>query len=225
MTFATTGFIQVSRFERFTGNLTATRNGATHMSRTDKDRPYWVRCNDVTLLRTIHHDHRVLGKVLYKKVAVLDENGDTIPFDVPIYHDVFRDTAAQREGVTHAEACADYKKYAYLWRKEQFGSETYLEAEWVPYASYADHCTANEPLRHNRSSKSNDWDIKPCRAHLIEDYRRGTITKYYRQYRASQSRQKARLVQERYVKEFNSNGLEDFNDDDAQSHELPEIWW
>jgi len=45
------------------------------MSRTDKDVPYWVRCNREGIVR---HDHRRLGRKIYRKKRVLDEDGNPV---------------------------------------------------------------------------------------------------------------------------------------------------
>lgn len=49
------------------------------MSRTFKDRPYWVRANDVnTEGREVHHDHTEAGKPIYGQVPVLDDEGNPV---------------------------------------------------------------------------------------------------------------------------------------------------
>lgn len=46
-----------------------------HMSRTLKDRPYWVKLNDSTVT---DHDHLNLGRTYYKTKIVLDKDGNEI---------------------------------------------------------------------------------------------------------------------------------------------------
>lgn len=48
------------------------------MSRTLKDRPYWVKVNDKSLSRTPCHDHEHAGEPLYRYLPVKDENGNEI---------------------------------------------------------------------------------------------------------------------------------------------------
>ncbi|MGL4998009.1 MAG: hypothetical protein ACRC5T_03325 [Cetobacterium sp.] len=51
------------------------------MSRTDKDRPYWVRVNDEASLT--HHDHTAFGRTYYRSVPVRDADGNPVYEDVP----------------------------------------------------------------------------------------------------------------------------------------------
>jgi hypothetical protein len=48
------------------------------MSRTDKDRPYWVRIADPKEDRRIHHNHYWFGAPIRRRVHKVDENGDPI---------------------------------------------------------------------------------------------------------------------------------------------------
>ena len=48
------------------------------MSRTLKDRPYWVKVNDKNLSRTPCHDHANAGQALYRYLPVKDENGNNV---------------------------------------------------------------------------------------------------------------------------------------------------
>lgn len=51
------------------------------MSRTDKDRPYWVRLNDDAT--TTYHDHDNLGEPVYHYRIVRDETGHAKTVNVP----------------------------------------------------------------------------------------------------------------------------------------------
>lgn len=54
------------------------------MSRTLKDRPYWVKVNDKSLSRTPCHDHENAGQPIYRYLPVKDENGNTVMETVTI---------------------------------------------------------------------------------------------------------------------------------------------
>lgn len=56
------------------------------MSRTLKDRPYWVKVNDKSLSRTPSHDHENAGQPLYRYLPVKDENGNEVMETVTIEH-------------------------------------------------------------------------------------------------------------------------------------------
>ena len=55
------------------------------MSRTDKDRPYWVRLNDEGALT--EHNHLVLGRKYYRTRVVRDKSGRPEYEDVPVYRE------------------------------------------------------------------------------------------------------------------------------------------
>lgn len=48
------------------------------MSRTLKDRPYWVKVNDKSLSRTPRHNHEDAGQTLYRNIPVKDEKGNKV---------------------------------------------------------------------------------------------------------------------------------------------------
>lgn len=48
------------------------------MSRTDKDRPYWVRSVDPTENRSAYHYHTQFGKEVYRTYRVYDEKGEPV---------------------------------------------------------------------------------------------------------------------------------------------------
>lgn len=54
------------------------------MSRTDKDRPYWVKKNDDGT--DTDHGHLELGKTIYKVKYVRDENGKVVHREEPQYY-------------------------------------------------------------------------------------------------------------------------------------------
>jgi len=52
------------------------------LSRTDKTRPYWVKVNDHGIE---HHDHSSLGKEVWRKRAVRDEDGNPVKEEATLY--------------------------------------------------------------------------------------------------------------------------------------------
>jgi hypothetical protein len=48
------------------------------LSRTLKDRPYWVKVNDKSLSRTPRHNHENAGQPLYRYLPAKDENGNEV---------------------------------------------------------------------------------------------------------------------------------------------------
>jgi hypothetical protein len=48
------------------------------LSRTLKDRPYWVKLNDKSISRTPRHNHENAGQPLYRYLPVKDENGNEV---------------------------------------------------------------------------------------------------------------------------------------------------
>lgn len=55
------------------------------MSRTVKDRPYWVKVNEYGVE---HHDHSSLGKEVWGNREMKDKNGNLVHEEVPFYHSV-----------------------------------------------------------------------------------------------------------------------------------------
>jgi hypothetical protein len=60
------------------------------MSRTFKDRPYWVKVNDPKKFTLeAYHDHVELGKPIYRHFPVLDENGEPVTKEVIVEYSFF----------------------------------------------------------------------------------------------------------------------------------------
>ncbi len=57
------------------------------MSRTDKDRPYWVKLNDEGTL--VNHNHQHFGRSWYVYRPVRDERGNRVYEDVPVYRTAY----------------------------------------------------------------------------------------------------------------------------------------
>lgn len=55
------------------------------MSRTDKDRPYWVRCNDATEGRNVVHHHEWAGRPIFQSRLKRDENGKAVTTKRPVW--------------------------------------------------------------------------------------------------------------------------------------------
>jgi hypothetical protein len=106
------------------------------MSRTDKDRPYWVKQNDETLLRYIDHDHLNLGRTYYRDRIVRDENGK------PVTRTVMRE-----------RRIFSWERY-FSNRNGGYTVETYeaieVVRERVENFTYADHCTGDFRTQHGR---------------------------------------------------------------------------
>jgi hypothetical protein len=70
------------------------------MSRTFKDRPYWVRSNDKNELRSVSHYHHLAGEEVYHWLPVKDADGNQVMETVerpPVkgYRVVFRDRTSK----------------------------------------------------------------------------------------------------------------------------------
>lgn len=136
------------------------------MSRTDKDRPYWVKCNDETLLRYTDHDHINLGRTYYRSVPVRDADNRIVYETVETIRSVFRYAAAFNEGVNERIVdeyqfnTGDYKKYAHLYRDEVFTYDRIMMRR-VPILTHKDYCTEGEPRSKNGRSEN------PCTPHLV----------------------------------------------------------
>lgn len=203
------------------------------MSRTDKDRPLWVKRNDPTLLRYTDHDHLRIGKTLYKKVYVRDANGNYVTEEVINTRKVFREGAAKKAGFyddynmisnnmgSHIDykSLEDYEKsYPYLWREEEYVTVEYVTKR-VPRIVYSDHCTEGEPLK-------SDHDTLPCTPELtVEGLRQGWVDTVSRQMYHGSERRRKRDALKRYTKEANTYGWDNLDDDDIPDTLRRELLW
>jgi hypothetical protein len=187
------------------------------MSRTDKDRPLWVKRNDPTLLRYTDHNHLILGKVFYKKVYLRDNNGNLLTEEKTATREVFRWGAAYKAGFYDEHNLiqndvfveAEYEpRFKHLWREEEYTYLDYVSIR-VPRVTYADHCTEGEPLESGK-------DTKPCTPELtIEGLRQGWVDTDARQMYHGSERRRKRDALKRYTKEANTYGWENLDDDDT----------
>lgn len=197
------------------------------MSRTDKDRPYWVKRNDPTLLRYIDHDHLHFGEERYINVPVRDENNEVIMEEVTKTRRTFRYYAAAKNNVSESEAYFGNinGKYDYLWAEEEYSALVPKTKRILAY-KVADHCTENEPVASN-SVELGVKVIAPCDPWLLIDKSYSNVNKARRQEFHNMERRSSRDHLTKYVKEVNTYGYdEDFNDDDTPFlPNRPRAWW
>jgi hypothetical protein len=177
------------------------------MSRTKKDRPYWVRANDKTEAREESHNHLNLGKARYKRIPVLDENDEPIMEERITTYNAFREHKAWREGVTYEEAIADMDKWGWLWKEQEIARYTTVKTVQVVDYVIADHCTINEPCV--RSGGHYNFQV-PCSHHLAHQ-KWYPVHKNERKAYNNKQRTYSRNTLKNVIKEINSEG--DFFED------------
>lgn len=117
------------------------------MSRTFKDRPFWVRSNDVTETRYEHHNHGQFGEENLIRCPVKDENGD------PVY-----ELKTVPRGYYNENGSYVYSEYSW-----------YALVTEVTVASVTkDYCTINEagPSIHSYRART---DVNACSYILFEN--------------------------------------------------------
>lgn len=131
------------------------------MSRTRKDRPEWVRHNDVTEKgRYISHDHINAGKSITKRVRVRDENGNKA-FTTTTSEVFVGYTAELKSGETveihtrspfvygndfamgHPYHYSNVYRYTRRYETRTYKSATY---EYVETGFLPEECTADTPI-------------------------------------------------------------------------------
>lgn len=156
------------------------------MSRTYKDRPYWVQVNDSP--RT-DHNHLILGRTWYKDVPILDKHGNEIFDEAPWgftateimksyddrdmlfgwvgralpYHRFFsfrevHPTVSDRKVTEARNLCA-------LGKGDYFvtcGVYNKLRVRKVPYSRVKDYCTAGEKYTRNNTLRRSSLEELPC---------------------------------------------------------------
>lgn len=212
------------------------------MSRTDKDRPYWVMLNDDSLSHRTRHDHRHLGEPVYRNKFVLDENGDRIP--EPVY------VTSYRLQYDKAVAAGLSPQPFFYWGKDWFlplnlssyGARTYFgrypehrvfyrkdkvySHDWYKtvrvLAHYVpDHCTEGAPAV-GRTHQDNN----PCYRVLV-GRRRYERAQWLRSELVSEDRRIARDRLRNYTKLANS--VEDW--EEVEDDNIPDViryrrvWW
>lgn len=111
------------------------------MSRTLKDRPYWVKNNDPKIRREASHG---CGTPARHREFLVDDEGQPVYKTRTFVEQEFRSGAAKNEGVTEAEAEANYPKYRHLYRKtvkELYSSRIVI----TTYDDEPQPCTIDEP--------------------------------------------------------------------------------
>lgn len=195
------------------------------MSRTDKDRPYWVKCNDETLLRYTDHDHVNLGRTYYRSVPVRDAYNRIVYETVETTRTVFRYGAAQRFGVNEWDVeeyqftTGDYEKYAHLYRKETFEYDRPLVRR-VPIVTYKDYCTEGEPRTKDGRSEN------PCQYHLtLQSFHYGKPTKDQRKTYSSHQRAKTRDTLKGLTKQARWSEIDEDASPETDVLEKNKWWW
>lgn len=69
------------------------------MSRTDKDRPWFIRALDDTVIRSERHRHSLFGSPIYDYIPVLDENGSQTLESRSIYSRYVDENGAEQVGL------------------------------------------------------------------------------------------------------------------------------
>jgi len=153
------------------------------MSRTDKDAPYWVRLNNEG--GPVHHDHLSFGKPIRANRPVLDERGEEVWVNEPIYLTArqikIRNTWPGK--YFSPEILAEADRYTSIWSNSRYynpdkmiltGYRRYRKLEMVTIGYVADHCTEGEPAK-NREDAGWWSSEMPCTPELP----RGKRSKMY----------------------------------------------
>jgi hypothetical protein len=193
------------------------------MSRTKKDRPYWVQTNDS---QYTDHDHTHLGETRYKHVYDLDEHGNKIPETQ--YHYTRASTVVHyswySEKVIAAakEAVANGDPDAWIATSSYEGFKSHREVDYV----IPDYCTEGAKLQHGR------WNGErpPCTPEIIKydaQWTRGggyssTIRKSYRDLDNGHNRRMTRDGLRTIVNEYNSG---EEPDNFEQTFKADKWWW
>jgi hypothetical protein len=186
------------------------------MSRTDKDRPYWVMGNDPTYRRTAYHNHDLLGKTVYHNAYVKDAKGNYL------YEDITRTRLMYRSGVPSIIPDREVNRWIteYLNVNGSLKSSYYEVNEVVGQRRvterivdfvYPDHCTINEPTPSGYRWKNG----QPCYYWADRHFYYDGPDKDDKRYINGVERTKERLTMRRFLKEVNSSGYSyNLTDDD-----------
>lgn len=101
------------------------RNG-THMSRTDKTRPFWVKVMDHGIE---HHDHSRLGEEVWRSRSIRDENGEFVLEIVPKFSRAQEYLTKRRENRSGAY---------FIWTPQEFDAEGRRIWQWQKDATGTD---------------------------------------------------------------------------------------
>lgn len=173
------------------------------MSRTDKDRPYWVQAQDNTLRTREYHNHDIFGRT-YSRLKVrgektLVEYGEHVwilryqyetPGMTPEEHEACQDHYWTRIGWAHG---------GLRWFFERRARYEWVGRVEVP-VSYPDYCTIDE-----FDNRRNGWR-NPCARYIsYRWYDRRTAEDRGLMYHRP-ARQASRQAMQRYVEEYNTFG-------------------
>lgn len=112
------------------------------MSRTLKDRPYWVQLNES---KWYDHDHRNLGEERYINKSVTDENGDLIYDDTP-----WGMTAAQVIKYVHQDYRLTFGSLMARWLVDRSFIRT-VDMEWYYGSFHEDLVVATQKVLDSRA--------------------------------------------------------------------------
>lgn len=199
------------------------------MSRTDKDRPYWVKTNDPSLPRHESHYHEAFGRSFKRQRQARNSDG------TPRYELKTESRIVLKENMgwyLDAARLDPNIPWPIQHKRDElrfYTRETY--DYWVPLyermvtRTYADHCTIDEP-NHGQPRHI----INPCSYSLDYWYFSpwGGVSKDQRSEFNSMKRRSQRDELKTYVKEVNA--MDDWSDlDDSQlnndRHRHSLIYW
>lgn len=208
-----------------------------------------MRANDEGNLTD--HDHLKCGKEVYKRVYILDENGDYVYERRTIKRIEFNYTRAWYDGVSYQTAIEGYTKpegvyrsrwasvenytiddmrtnnpqYGYLWREREVDLGMFAKYKLVVDYVYRDECTEGEKIS-KRNSDYRRIDL-PCTPSLNAEYSRyhERVTKDDRALYNGEQRSSSRDELRSYVKEWNSG--EEVEEDIRLTHQHRHNmgWW
>lgn len=192
------------------------------MSRTDKDKPYWVRANDArgTIQSDIWHRHDKAGKELRITARAKDENGRPLTREVSFQKPVR--TVTLRKGETHYfEKVTEYIGFLFEHEHEIVDTgETVREVvrkqpvyEAVSIGFYPTECDAHLPNKHG------GWQLRDlglCVAGLqywADGYSHNRPRKFERQNHQAAARRQERDVLKGAANAYNSGDSDLWEDD------------
>jgi len=200
------------------------------MSRTDKDRPYWVRQNDDGT--NTDHGHLKLGKTIYRTYYVYDENGKVVFHEEPQFYSASL-IVQNVSGLTRYYTIYTFSEEAVNEARElvkkgkpydqvQTGVRLVAQTEKVVAVVLKDYCTEGEKLTGGGYGHYDDLPCTPAMAPGDWGYcyssfsSSGKKKRGYYDMRNGLSRRTSRDYLRGVVDSFNTYG-EAFDDDD----ELP----
>lgn len=203
------------------------------MSRTDKDRPWWVVKND-TAHKYTRHDHLHFGEPVYRTRALRDKDGKRIFEEEPILmtahkmvHYYFGGSYGTPEGLRRAKRAIsaghpdEMIDTGRTWRK--------YATERVLIGYIADHCTAGETVTEN-----DRWGwLLPCTPDTPPEekwwhHKDGSARHDFSQMYYRGKRRASRDTLRKTANAYNSGtDPEDYEDDinPLTDHHKHGVWW